>query len=1112
MEAYFSTLEEGTRRAYEVAGRARQVGLDPETKVEIPQARDLASRVEELLAKWHVEGVAKRIRELSSDPSRPPREMVALRVAEEIALDESRGSRERRLDVALRVGLAIVTEGILVAPLEGLVATKIREDAGGPYVDLYYAGPIRAAGGTAQAVSVLMADVVRRKLGLASYRPTPDEIGRYKEEIPLYKHVQHLQYLPSAEEIEQVVAHVPVCINGEKTEEEEVTAFRNLPRVDTPGIRGGACLVIAEGICLKAAKLRGIVKTLGLDGWEFLDKVGSRTVKTEDGEEKHKYLAEAVGGRPILGHPNRPGGFRMVYGRARTSGLAATALNPASMVVVRDFVAIGTQLKTDFPGKAAAVSSCDTIEGPLVLLDDGSFVAVHEVHQARELLPRIRSVVDLGEMLVAAGEFLENNHRLVPGAYSLPWHVEVARKAGLDIGPRILHPTFAEALEDARTYGLPLHPKYNLFWHDIDLPTLRALSMGIEATARWSEGLLVLPADTPWKSQLLALGVLHGVRGNELRIEPALAEPFLAGLGLETGPEGLRRRDTVDLGGTSTLAEVSRLTGALIKARSPTRIGVRVGRPEKARHRDMSPAVHSLFPIEMGGGPQRSITKLAKDAGGGSVNVTVGLRTCPSCGLHPMWSRCTCGAHTEPTGKTVNASLAVGDHYRQAIRNLGLTAEPPLVKGVRGLMSRGKTPEILEKGILRALHKISVYADGTTRFDLTDIPLTHFRPSEIGLSVERARSLGYERDWTSEPLVSPDQVLELRPQDLVLSTKAADYLLSISQFVDDELQRIYSLEPFYQARGSDDLLGHLVIALAPHTSGGVLGRIIGFTDVEGCFAHPAFHASKRRNCDGDEDSVTLLLDGLLNFSFAFLPETRGGYMDKPLVLTTRLDAREVDKEAHNVDVAPRYPIEFYEAAEAQKSPKDVEALIDTVKKRLEDPARHFQGYAFTHDTTDIALGPLRSAYRDSMGMQSVVDNAVAVMSQIRAVDLGSTITSVLDHHFLPDILGNMRSYATQKFRCQKCGAEYRRLPLVGQCTAAQGQKSCGGNLLPTVYEGAVTKYLDLSKELSSHDGVGQYVKQRVAILESSLEALFPTHQRRLSDFRPDGPEPDSTEN
>ncbi|MCI4317279.1 MAG: DNA polymerase II large subunit, partial [Thermoplasmata archaeon] len=234
-------------------------------------------------------------------------------------------SIEQRLDAALRVGLAILTEGILVAPLEGLAEVHLRDSrAGPPYVELYYAGPIRAAGGTAQALSVLLADLVRRDLGLGAYHPDGDELGRYQEEIPLYKHLQHLQYVPSADEIETVARNVPVCISGESTEgDAEVSAFRNLPRVSTNGIRGGMCLVIAEGLCQKSAKLRKIVEKLGVPGWEFLQRLGRQKSDDADGSKTPKYLTEALGGRPILGYPRRAGGFRLTYGRARTAGLAA---------------------------------------------------------------------------------------------------------------------------------------------------------------------------------------------------------------------------------------------------------------------------------------------------------------------------------------------------------------------------------------------------------------------------------------------------------------------------------------------------------------------------------------------------------------------------------------------------------------------------------------------------------------------------------------------------------------------------------------------------------------------------------------------------------------------
>jgi len=43
------------------------------------------------------------------------------------------------------------------------------------------------------------------------------------------------------------------------------------------------------------------------------------------------------------------------------------------------------------------------------------------------------------------------------------------------------------------------------------------------------------------------------------------------------------------------------------------------------------------------------------------------------------------------------------------------------------------------------------------------------------------------------------------------------------------------------------------------------------------YAHPLWHAAKRRNCDGDEDAIMLALDPLLNFSKTYLPQQSGTY-------------------------------------------------------------------------------------------------------------------------------------------------------------------------------------------------------------------------------------------
>ncbi|HKS59471.1 MAG TPA: DNA polymerase II large subunit, partial [Thermoplasmata archaeon] len=914
-----------------------------------------------------------------------------------------------------------------------------------------------------------------------------------KEEIPLYKHFQHLQYSPSAHEIETVVRNVPVCISGEATEgDNEVSAFRDLPRVPTNGIRGGACLVIAEGLCQKVAKLRKVVQKLNVPGWEFLERLGSSHSFSDESDRGPKYLAEAVGGRPVLAYPNRPGALRLIYGRSRTSGMASCALNPATMVILQSFVAVGTQVKLEYPGKASAMGLCDTIEGPIVELEDGSVVALHSASEAEACLPQVTRIIDLGEILVPFGEFLENNRTLLPGGYSPDWHAAEVAASGAPSDPSALDPTYAQAVSTSRQWSTPLHPKFLLFWHDLTTSEIRSLAEFIERSARWEDGGLVWPQAPEFRELLVRLGVLFRPAGPDAwRGESESSEALLGGLGLErSGPE-LRRVRPLDPEGEGPIGYVSRLSGVPIYPRAPSRVGARVGRPEKARLRKMNPNVHALFPLGESGGAQRSLPESARKTLASGVAVELGVRKCPSCGRGSVWPRCVCGSHTAATGRTALQALPVAPIWAQALERLHLP-RAPAVKGVKGLTSPGKTPEIVEKGILRAFHGVSVYADGTARFDLTDLPLTHFRPREVGLTAEAARELGYGEDVTGAPLVADEQLVELKPQDLVVARSCGEYLVHLAQFVDDELVRLYNLSPFYRARRPEDLRGAIVVALAPHTSGGVAGRLIGFTKAEACFAHPVFHAAKRRNCDGDEDSVTLLLDALLNFSRAYLPASRGALMDKPLVLTTRIDPTEVDKEAHNLDIADRYSLEFYRAAARGAHPKEVIPPVPTVGSRLGTPGA-LQGYGFTHDTTDIAGGPTCSAYRTAGSMARIVEQSIVLTTQLRGVDVADAVTLVLDHHFLPDLMGNLKSYATQKFRCKACGMSYRRPPLSGRCSEERGGtgRRCDGELLPTVFEGAVRKYLGLSQRLARIEGVTPYLRQRLDILEASLATLFP---------------------
>ena len=80
--------------------------------------------------------------------------------------------------------------------------------------------------------------------------------------------------------------------------------------------------------------------------------------------------------------------------------------------------------------------------------------------------------------------------------------------------------------------------------------------------------------------------------------------------------------------------------------------------------------------------------------------------------------------------------------------------------------------------------------------------------------IEKLKDLGYTRDYLDHELISPNQLVELLMQDVVIPIDCAKHLLNVAKFVDEELVKIYHLEPCYNASSIDDLIGQLIVGLA----------------------------------------------------------------------------------------------------------------------------------------------------------------------------------------------------------------------------------------------------------------------------------------------------------
>ena len=1150
MQKYFQELQRKAEEAFKVAEKARKKGYDPEKNVEIHIANTLAERVVGLLSVLvpQIKGtkIPERIKELEQQYGSLDWR-VALKIAEEVAKEKFCKFKDQKeaIETGIRVGFAYITLGVVSSPIEGFLGIDLvdRMDGKGKYFRVNYAGPVRSAGGTAAAVSVIIADYLRRVFGFAPYDPTEQEIKRtYIELEDYHNRVTNLQYFPSKEETLFLASHLPVQIGGDPSEKVEVSNYKDLPRVPTNRVRNGFCLVMAECLALKAPKLLKQIKKwgkdFGLDDWLFLEKFveiqkksrAKKQAKQEGITPDYAFIKDLVAGRPVLSHPMRDGGLRIRLGRSRVSGYSGQSMHPATMQMFEGFIAIGTQLKTERPGKATSVTPCDTIEGPIVKLSDGSVKYLDSDTEAKRLLKDIEEVLYLGDILVSYGDFSNRNHVLVPLGYVEEWWIqefeealsktfggfridELADILGVDKDkllelfrdPLRVYPDPLLAVNLSRALPLPLHPKYTFYWKNRSKQDLLLLlewfrNANIVRNDYIEKIILPLKGFEKNKRVLELLGVPHLVSNNEfVVIEKHYAHPLFYSLGLDKYSVEELIEKVNELEGNA-LDIVNSVSSLIIRDKAGTFMGARMGRPEKAKLRKLDGSPNGLIPVGEEGGRMRSLNTALEAR---AITADFRIYYCPKCKKEVLLPRCEyCGSETIKMNYCPKEGLREhcenGKPYRRKTidptdminATLKLTNEklPQLVKGVRGTSNADHTFEHPAKPILRAKHSLTVNKDGTIRYDASEVVVTHFKPKEIGTSIEKLRELGYTHDIYGNPLVNEDQILEIKPQDVILPASPAspdepsdEVFFRVASFIDDLLVKLYKEKPFYDAYSKKDLVGQLVLVLAPHTSAGVVARIIGFSKTQGLMAHPMLHAGIRRDVDGDEAGVMLLLDAFLNFSRHYLPASRGSTQDAPLVVTTMLNPAEVDDMLFDVDIVDHYPLELYRAAQELKPPSEVAIL--QVKDVL-GTEKQYEGYLFTHDTTDFNKGVLCSAYKLLPSMQEKLEGQMRIAKRIRAVDERDVAKLVIDKHFLKDIKGNLRKFSIQEFRCVNCNTKYRRPPLHGKC------EKCGGRIIFTISEGSVIKYLDYTLKLAEEYDASPYIKESLYILKERIEEVF----------------------
>ena len=893
---YFSSIEAEVKQQYSLAAAARAKGVDPVRAVEIPIAMSLAEKTIGLISTVYPslqdEKIVRRIIELEKEYGQLDI-AVAFKIAEEIARERfcKFTSLLQAMDAGIRVGFAYITLGVVSSPIEGFTELKVgKTRQGEDYLIAYFSGPIRSAGTTASCVVLMLIDYLREAFGFALYDPDENEIRRYiTENYDYHERVTNLQYLPTEEEIAFLARHLPIQISGDPTEDREVSNYKDLPRVETNFIRGGMCLIFSEGLAQKAQKglrlLRGAqAKGFKATSWEFLEEYIALHKKREKGgaDASPTYIKDLVAGRPVFSHPSRSGGFRFRYGRSRAGGFSATAVHPATMGISDCFLSVGTQLKIEKPTKGCAIAACDSIDGPIVRLKNGSVKHVRDLEDAKRLYSQVDEILYFGDLLVSFGDVANRNYELLkPGYVEEWWALALEKKIGSEVSFNIFDVSLEHAISLSQQHGVPLHPRWIFFWRELTYEHFAAL-IGWLAEGSIQNEKLVLPYTASQrilfaegKKALELLGCDHDI-GIEHVIIPSLETRALC-LNIGVTPDSITSalaniRERVHE--APVLDIINSLSSYVIKDKSGTFIGARMGRPEKAKLRKLIGSPHVIFPVGEEGGRLRSV-QAAVDVG--KVTAEFPLFHCKACDRETVYPSCeACHSpcvklcyspsedkvYLEPVvdGQKLpeykRQQIDMKYYFEHAKKLLGLRGEEiPLVKGVRGTSSKDHSCEHLAKGLLRSKYNLHVNKDGTIRYDMTEMAVTHFKPREIGTSIEKLKAMGYEKDISGAALTSEEQILTMFPHDIILPSspespdeRADDVFLKISQFVDDELEKLYGLPRFFNATKKDDLIGALVVNIAPHICTATVGRLIGFSKTQTLMASPYMHAAMRRDC------------------------------------------------------------------------------------------------------------------------------------------------------------------------------------------------------------------------------------------------------------------------
>ncbi|MHA1977425.1 MAG: hypothetical protein ACW98F_14805 [Candidatus Hodarchaeales archaeon] len=1091
-QEYVEQIKKTLTAQIQIANNARSLKFDPYYAIE---SKITPSSTENILAVLDIPGLEKYL------PGKITQHKNILLLAADVAKQIVngrflKGTRENLVLLAIQSSFVILSRGQCSVPKE--YVHKVRIDPKQNYLTLFFTNTIRYVPGTIIGLVILISDYLRGILHLNRFHSSPEIIGRYEEELEIFLNMSDRVFQYNIDHLKLFIKNIGIELSSDPYERIEVQKYRNLPKL-TNHLRMGLSVTLER--ILRDLQLIIIQKIKsGIPEWEWLDKLQFIALK-----QNRKFGTEDIRStQPLLSQSNRLGGFRLRYGESRITGFGTIGIHPVIMALT-GILTPGCTVQLDLSDNSYAINPVSSIMGPLVELRDGSLKRINTLSELRKMKPQIRQIWEMGDILLSITDIPLSTPVIFSAWTEEWWNRELKTKIATnkehmteilksDISeveiqqllqePMNYYPTWDLAISLSKAFHIPLHPRFSLNWNEIAISDFLLLVQRINTAPE-----AFLPLDEEVIRVIKQLGVPFELL--EDRISSEILNPFIPIFASKSSKMMDILKDEVETITVESLCE--EMLEVPIRSLCHRRIGFKLLRVEKSEPRFINPPHHALFPLGKHGGPQRDFFKLPQDS---SIKIRVADRYCNSCGINsfnvycseckqptdqqytcreghisdsPICSNCEKKAYPMKL-KTVNINAI----FNSNIKKVG-SPEIKKVKGISNLDNTYGIPESLIKGILRAKHGIFVFKDGTSRFSYTNSPIRTFTANEINTPINELQRLGYSHDIFGENLTQKEQLIEIFPYDIIINEEGLKFLFTQSKFLDDELAFQYNKSPYYRFQSHKAVTGSLVVGISPTSQIGVIGRLIGYTNSNVLFAHPLWHLLKSRSCNGVTDSITLLLDVLLNFSREFVPTYHGGALDIPLVINL------VDKWKDLVDYAKFDTLVlnhiFYQ--ELQRTPA-LKSLITQEISLLTTPE------GAIHTSNDISTYSINNLLTEKKVVERI-KIALESLQTIRGVEEGKYVDNLLINDFLIKISMSISRFFQQPIRCKYCKTTYRRVPLSEKCP------QCNNKTLElTLSKGWVLRYLEIINLLSDRysSDLSESTKSWIRYIELNKNLLF----------------------